>query len=140
MKTVNDAIKEYQEKTLEHKQVEHLESIHDRLTEQEVRMIQSYEQFALEEHEEIDAATTIYQKTMTLVTAATSDIQVMIDQAYKKLQATGQEQNVAYLNAEGSQRGATGGSRAPKPKPVKIDDTLKPMRCLFWKLLSGSRI
>ena len=63
---------------------------------------------------------------MTLVTAATSDIQVMIDQAYKKLQATGQEQNVAYLNADGSQRGATGGSHTPKPKPAKIDDTLKP--------------
>ena len=57
---------------------------------------------------------------MTLVTAATSDIQVMIDQAYKKLQATGQEQNVADLNTitEGA-KGATGGSNAPKPKPAK---------------------
>jgi hypothetical protein len=90
-------------------------------------MTQSYEQLALEEHEEIDAATTIYQETMTLVTATTSDVQVIIDQAYKKLQAKGQEQNVADLNTvtEGA-KGATGGSHAPKPKPAKIDNTLKP--------------
>ena len=62
-----------------------MESLRNKLAEQEDRMTQSYEQFALEEHEEIDAATSIYQETMTLVTAATSDIEVMIDQAYDKL-------------------------------------------------------
>ena len=63
--------------------------------------------------------------SMTLVMTATSDIQVLIYQAYDKLRATGQEQNVADLNTviEGS-RGANGGT--PKPKPAKIDDTLKP--------------
>ena len=103
-----------------------MESLRNKLAEQEDRMTQSYEQFALEEHEEIDAATSIYQETMTLVTAATSDIEVMIDQAYDKLRA-GQEQNVADINTvtEGA-REATGGSRAPKPKPAKIDNTLKP--------------
>ena len=104
MKTVNDAIKEYQEKTLEHKQVEHLESLRNKLVEQEDRMTQSYEQFAVEEHEEIDAATTIYQETMTLITAATSDIQVMVNQAYDKIQATGQEQNMIDPNADGDLR------------------------------------
>ena len=90
VKAVNDAVKEYREKTLALKQIEHLESIRDRLTEQEVRMTQSYEQFALEEHEEIDAATTIYQETMTLVTDATNDIQVMIDRACRiKLRFSG---------------------------------------------------
>ena len=87
MKTVNDAVKEHQGKTLALKQIEHLESLRDKLVEQEDRMTQSYEQFALEEHEEIDAATTIYQETMTLVTAATGDIQAMIGQAYDELQA-----------------------------------------------------
>ena len=61
MKTVNEAVKEHQGKTLALKQIEHLESLRDKLVEQEDRMTQSYEQFALEEHEEIDAATTIYQ-------------------------------------------------------------------------------
>ena len=107
-KAVNDAVKEYREKTLALKQVEHLESIRDRLTEQEVRMTQSYEQFALEEHEEIDAATTIYQETMTLVTDATNDIQVMIDRAYDDKRATGHEQNTIDPNAGGDLRGATG--------------------------------
>ena len=60
---------------------------------------------------------------MTLVTAATSDIQVLIDQAYDGLQVN-QNQNTIDPNAGGDQRGATGGT--PKPKPVKIDDTLKP--------------
>ena len=127
MKDVNDAVKEYAGKTLALKQIEPLEAVRDKLLEQEDRMTQSYEQFFLEEHEEIDAATTIYQETKTLVTAAKNDIQVMIDQAYDKIQAAGQEQNVADFNAvtEGV-RGATGGSHAPKPKPAKIDDTLKP--------------
>ena len=82
-------IKENTGKTIALKQIERLEAIRDKLVEQEDRMTQSYEQFALEEHEEIDAATTIYQETMTLVTAATGDIQAMIGQAYDKLQATG---------------------------------------------------
>ena len=34
VKAVNDAVKEYREKTLALKQIEHLESIRDRLTEQ----------------------------------------------------------------------------------------------------------
>ena len=87
MKTVNEAVKEHQGKTLALKQIEHLESLRDKLVEQEDRMTQSYEQFALEEHEEIDAATTIYQETMTLVTDATNDVQVMIDQAYDEIQS-----------------------------------------------------
>ena len=60
MKAVNDAVKEYREETLALKQIERLETIRDKLVEQEDRMTHSYEQFALEEHEEIDAATTIY--------------------------------------------------------------------------------
>ena len=60
VKAVNDAVKEYREETLALKQIERLETIRDKLVEQEDRMTQSYEQFALEEHEEIDAATTIY--------------------------------------------------------------------------------
>ena len=62
---------------------------------------------------------------MTLVTDATNDIQVMIDQAYDKLQAN-QSQNTIEPNTGEGARGATGGSHAPKPKPAKIDDTLKP--------------
>ena len=62
---------------------------------------------------------------MTLVTAATGDIQAMIGQAYDKLQAN-QSQNTIDPNAGEVARGATGGSHAPKPKPAKIDDTLKP--------------
>ena len=88
-------------------------------------MTQSHEQFTVEEHEEIDTATVIYEETAALVKSALTDIQVMIDQAYDWIQTTGQEQNVADLNTviEGS-RGANGGT--PKPKPAKIDDTLKP--------------
>ena len=123
MKTVNDAVKEHQGKTLALKQIEHLESLRDKLVEQEDRMTQSYEQFALEEHEEIDAATTIYQETMKLVMAATGDIQAMIGQAYDKLQAN-QSHKIIDHNAGGGVRGASGGT--PKPKPAKIDDTLKP--------------
>ena len=63
---------------------------------------------------------------MTLVTDATNDIQVMIDRAYDEIGATGHEQNMIDPNAGGDLRGATGGSHAPKPKPAKIDDTLKP--------------
>ena len=65
--------------------------------EQEDRMTQSYEQFTIDEHEEIDAATVIYEETATLIKSALTDIQVMIDQAHDKLRATGQEQNVADL-------------------------------------------
>ena len=125
IRDVNDAVKEYTGKTLALQQIERLEAIRDKLVEQEDRMTQSYEQFALEEHEEIDAATTIYQETMTLVTAATGDIQAMIGQAYDKLQAN-QSKNTIDPNAGEVARGATGGSHAPKPKPAKIDDTLKP--------------
>ena len=125
IRDVNDAVKEYTGKTLALQQSGCLEDIRDKLVEQEDRMTQSYEQFALEEHEEIDAATTIYQETMTLVTVATGDIQAMIGQAYDKLQAN-QSQNPINTNAGEVARGATGGSHAPKPKPAKIDDTLKP--------------
>ena len=48
MKTVNDAVKEHKGKTLALKQIEHLESLCDKLVEQEDQMTQSYEQFALD--------------------------------------------------------------------------------------------
>ena len=70
------------------------------LVEKEDGMTQSVKQFPLEEHEEIDIATTIYQETMTLVTTATGDIQAMIGQAYDKLQAN-QSQNTIDPNAGG---------------------------------------
>ena len=53
-------------------------------------MTQSYEQFTVDEHEEIDAATVIYEETAALIKSALTDIQVMIDQAHDKLWVTGQ--------------------------------------------------
>ena len=43
---VNDAVKEYREKTLAPEQIKRLETIRDKLVEQEDRMTQSYEQGA----------------------------------------------------------------------------------------------
>ena len=95
---VNGAVKEHTCKTLALQQIEHLEAIRDKLMEQEDQMTQSYEQFTIDEQKEIDAATVIYEETAALIKSALTDIQVMIDQAYDKLRATGQEQNVADLN------------------------------------------
>ena len=44
---------EYTGKTLALKQIEHLESIRDNLRDQEERMNQVYEQFTIDEHEEL---------------------------------------------------------------------------------------
>ena len=116
IKAVADAVKEYTGKTLALKQIEHLESIRDNLRDQEERM----NQFPIDEHEQLAAATIIYNETITLVESAKTDIQVLIDQAYGELQTASQNQNTIDPNAVGGQRGT------PKPKPAKIDDTLKP--------------
>ena len=121
VKDVADAVKEYTGKTLALKQVERLEAIRDRLVEQESRMSDSHEEFLIDEHEEIVAATAIYEQTMILVNSAVADIQIMIDQAYEGLRTAVTEQDQTGTNAT---RGAIGGN--PKPKPAKIDDTLKP--------------
>ena len=55
-----------------------------------------------------------------MVESAKTDVQVLIDQAYGELQMASQNQNTIDPNAAGGQRGT------PKPKPAKIDDTLKP--------------
>ena len=83
-------------------------------------MSQVNEQFTIDEHEELAAATIIYDETPTLVKSAKTDIQVLIDQAYGELQTVSQNQNTTDPNAVGGQRGS------PKPKPAKIDNTLKP--------------
>ena len=80
----------------------------------------AHEQFLIDEHEELAAATIIYDETATLVKSAKTEIQVLIDQAYGELQTVSQNQNMTDPNAVGGQRGT------PKPKPAKIDDTLKP--------------
>ena len=86
-------------------------------------MTQSYEEFTIDEHEEIDAATVIFEETAALIKSALTDIQVLINQAYDELQAN-QSLNTIDPNAGRGQRGTTGGT--PKPKPAKIDHTLKP--------------
>ena len=82
---VNDAVKEYREKERALEQIKRLETIRDKLVEQEDQMTQSYEQFTIDEHEEINAATDIYEETAALIKSALTDIQVMIEQAYDKL-------------------------------------------------------
>ena len=72
IRDVNDAVKEYTGKTLALQQSGCLEDIRDKLVEQEDRMTQSYEQFAVEEHEDIDAATVIYEETAALIKSALS--------------------------------------------------------------------
>ena len=69
---VNDTVKEHTGKTLALKQIEHLVAIRDKLMEQEDRMTQSYEQFTVDEHEEIDTATVIYEETAALIKSALS--------------------------------------------------------------------
>ena len=59
IKAVADAVKEYTGKTLASKQIEHLESICDHLRDQEEQMNQAHEQFLIDEHEELAAATII---------------------------------------------------------------------------------
>ena len=83
-------------------------------------MNRAHEKFLIDEHEEIAAASIIYDETATLVESAKADIQVLIDQAYGELQTVSQNQDMTDPNAVGGQRGT------PKPKPAKIDDTLKP--------------
>ena len=82
---VNDAVKEYREKERALEQIKRLETIRDKLVEQEDQMTQSYEQFTIDEHEEIGAATVVYEETAALIKSALTDIQVMIEQAYDKL-------------------------------------------------------
>ena len=60
IKAVADAVKEYTWKTLTLKQIEHLKSIRDDLRDQEKRMNLVHEQFTIDEHEELAAATIIY--------------------------------------------------------------------------------
>ena len=67
IKAFADAVKEYTGKTLALKQIEHLESIRDNLRDQEKRMNLVHEQFSIDEHEELAAATIIYNETITLV-------------------------------------------------------------------------
>ena len=67
IKAVADAVKEYTGKTLVVKQIEHLESIRDNLRDQEKRMNLVHKQFTIDEHEELAAATIIYNETITLV-------------------------------------------------------------------------
>ena len=83
-------------------------------------MSQVHKQFTIDEQEELAAATIIYDETATLVESAKADIQVLIDQAYGELQTVSQNQDMTDPNAVGGQKGT------PKPKPAKIDDTLKP--------------
>ena len=90
---VNDAVKEYTGKTLALKQIEHLESIRDSLRDQKERMNQAHEEFLIDEHEELAAATIIYDETTTLVESAKTDIQVLIDQAHGELQTASQNQD-----------------------------------------------
>ena len=85
IKAVADAVKEYTGKTLALKQIEHLESICDNLRDQEKQMNLVHEQFTIDEHEELAAATIIFNETITLVESAKTDIQVLIDQAYGEL-------------------------------------------------------
>ena len=121
VKDVADTVKEYIGKTLAQKQVERLEAICNRLVEQESRMSDSHEEFLIDKHKEIVAATTIYEETMILVNSAVFDIQIMINQAYEGLRTAVTDQDQTGTNAT---RGAIGSN--PKPKPAKIDDTLKP--------------
>ena len=112
IKAVADAVKEYTGKTLALKQIEHLESIRDHLRDQEEQMNQAHEQFLIDEHEELAAATIIYDETATLVESAKTDIQVLIDQAHGELQTASQNQNTIDPNAVGGQKGT--------PKPLSL--------------------
>ena len=99
IKAVADAVKEYTGKTLALKQIEHLGSIRDDLRDQEKRMNLVHKQFTIDEHEELAAATIIYNETITLVESAKTDIQVLIDQAYGELQTVSQNQDTTDPNA-----------------------------------------
>ena len=105
IKAVADAVKEYTGKTLVLKQIEHLESIRDDLRDQEKQMDLAHEQFLIDEHEELDAATIIYDETATVVESTKTDIQVLIDQAYGELQTASQNQYTIDPNSVGGQRG-----------------------------------
>ena len=82
-------------------------------------MSDSYEEFLIDKHEEIVAAIAIYEETMILVNSAVSEIQIMIDQAYKGLRTAITDQDQTGTNAT---RGAIGSNQ--KPKSARIDDTL----------------
>ena len=76
IKAVADAVKEYTGKTLALKQIEHLESIRDHLRDQEERMNRAHKEFLIDGHEELAAATIIYDETTTLVESAKTDCEV----------------------------------------------------------------